>query len=105
MRQVDRGLKKSQREIEREIHKLQMEEKKTLTEIKKLAGQGQTVRPPDRPTHADCTAALTTACNMPHCAADQTGRLTRERTHAGAGQDDGEAGGAAAEAAREAVQG
>ena len=49
MRQVDRGLKKSQREIEREIHKLQVEEKKTLAEIKKLAGQGQTVRPARRP--------------------------------------------------------
>jgi uncharacterized protein YlxW (UPF0749 family) len=44
MREVDRGLKKSQREIEREIRKLQMEEKKTLAEIKKLANQGQTVR-------------------------------------------------------------
>ena len=44
MRQVDRGLKKSQREIEREIHKLQMEEKKVLAEIKKLASQGQKVR-------------------------------------------------------------
>ena len=44
MRQVDRGLKKSQREIEREIQKLQMEEKKTLAEIKRLANQGQKVR-------------------------------------------------------------
>lgn len=41
MRQVDRGLKKSGRELEREIKKLQMDEKKTLAEIKKLASQGQ----------------------------------------------------------------
>ena len=44
MRQVERGMKRSQREIEREIHKLQMEEKKVLAEIKKLASQGQKVR-------------------------------------------------------------
>lgn len=44
MRQVDRGLKKSGRELEREIRKLQMDEKKTLAEIKKLASQGQQVR-------------------------------------------------------------
>ncbi len=43
MRQVDRGLKKSGRELEREIKKLQMDEKKTLAEIKKLASQGQQV--------------------------------------------------------------
>jgi division protein CdvB (Snf7/Vps24/ESCRT-III family) len=41
MREVDRGLKKSGRELEREIRKLQMQEKKTLAEIKKLASQGQ----------------------------------------------------------------
>jgi charged multivesicular body protein 2A len=43
MREVDRGLKKSGRELEREIRKLQMQEKKTLAEIKKLASQGQQV--------------------------------------------------------------
>ena len=43
MRQVDRGLKKSGRELEREIRKLQQQEKKTLAEIKKLASQGQQV--------------------------------------------------------------
>ena len=45
---------RSQREIEREIHKLQMEEKKVLAEIKKLASQGQKVRLHTRaPAHAN----------------------------------------------------
>lgn len=87
MRQVDRGLKKSQREIEREIRKLQMEEKKTLAEIKKLANQGQKVR-----IGHESLALIATDGSQPP-------------PSVGSCENDGEAGGATAQTTGEALQG